>query len=86
MNQEHNQLKALRLADELETFKLNTTTNDEAATELRRLHAVNQTLVDALQSILDMCNEDSHARDYASRQTEIRGLAIVTLRKAGEQP
>jgi len=29
-----------------------------------------------------MCNEDSHARDYASRQTEIRGTAIVALRKA----
>ena len=39
-------------------------------------------LVEALQGILDMCNEDSHARDYASRQTEIRGTAIVALRKA----
>ncbi len=38
-------------------------------------------LVEALQSIVDMCNEDSHARDYASRQTEIRGTAIVALRK-----
>ena len=43
-------------------------------------------LLEALQSILDMCNEDSHARDYASRQTEIRGTAIVALRKAqGDQ-
>ena len=80
------QPEALRLADNLETLRMNTATNDQAAAELRRLHAVNQALLEALQSILDMCNEDSHARDYASRQTEIRGTAIVALRKAqGDQ-
>ena len=80
------QPEALRLADDLETLRMNTATNDQAAAELRRLHAVNQALLEALQSILDMCNEDSHARDYASRQTEIRGTAIVALRKAqGDQ-
>ena len=72
----------LMLADDLETLRMNTATNDKAAAELRRLHAVNQALAEALQGILDMCNEDSHARDYASRQTEIRGTAIVALRKA----
>lgn len=76
------QPEALRLAEDLETLRMNTATNDQAAAELRRLHAVNQVLVEALQSVLDMCNEDSHARDYASRQTEIRGTAIVALRKA----
>ena len=76
------QPEALRLADDLETLRMNTATNDQAAAELRRLHAVNQALLEALQSILDMCNEDSHARDYASRETEIRGTAIVALRKA----
>ena len=80
------QPEAIRLADDLETLRMNTATNDQAAAELRRLHTVNQVLVDALQSVLDMCNEDSHARDYASRQTEIRGTAIVALRKAqGDQ-
>ena len=72
----------LMLADDLETLRMNTATNDKAAAELRRLHAVNQALAEALLGILDMCNEDSHARDYASRQTEIRGTAIVALRKA----
>ena len=58
---------------------------NDAAHIIRCVNA-HDALVEALQSILDMCNEDSHARDYASRQTEIRGTAIVALRKTqGEQ-
>ena len=36
------QPEALRLADNLETLRMNTATNDQAAAELRRLHTVNQ--------------------------------------------
>lgn len=36
------QPEAIRLADDLETLRMNTATNDQAAAELRRLHTVNQ--------------------------------------------
>jgi hypothetical protein len=54
----------------------------EAAAELRRLHALNGELLEALQSIADCCDEDHAARDYASRQTEIRGIARAAIAKA----
>lgn len=40
-------------------------------------------LLDALQSIADCCDEEHAARDYASRQTEIRGIARAAIAKAG---
>jgi hypothetical protein len=52
------------------------------AAELRRLHAVNAELLGALQSIAECCDEDHAARDYASRQTEIRGIARAAIAKA----
>lgn len=36
-------------------------------------------LREALQSIVDCCDEDHAARDYSSRQTEIRGIARYAL-------
>jgi hypothetical protein len=36
-------------------------------------------LLAALQSIEDCCNEEHAARDYASRQTEIRGIARAAI-------
>lgn len=39
-------------------------------------------LLEALQSIAECCDEDHAARDYASRQTEIRGIARAAIRKA----
>ena len=56
--------------------------DDELAAHIVKCVNAHEGLVEALRSILDMCNEDSHARDYASRQTEIRGTAIVAIRKA----
>lgn len=53
-----------------------------AAAELRRLHELNQELLEALQSIAECCDEDHAARDYASRQTEIRGMARAAIAKA----
>ena len=44
-------------------------------------------LLEALRSIADCCDEEHAARDYASRQAEIRGIARVAIAKAtGEQP
>jgi len=39
-------------------------------------------LLEALQSIVECCEESNSARDYASRQTEIRGIARAALAKA----
>ena len=51
-----------------------------------RLIAAAPELLDALQSIAECCNEDRTARDYASRQTEIRGIARAAIAKAtGEE-
>lgn len=51
-----------------------------------RLIAAAPELLEALESIADCCNEDDAARDYASRQAEIRGIARAAIAKAtGEQ-
>jgi hypothetical protein len=76
---------ALRLADALEAFwgaDLGHDRERQAAAELRRLHAMNGELLEALQSIADCCDEDHAARDYASRQTEIRGIARAAIARA----
>ena len=54
------QPEAIRLADDLETLRMNTATNDQAAAELRRLHAVNQALVAALQKLACLGNGDQY--------------------------
>lgn len=46
---------------------------------IRALLAERDALREALQSIVDCCDEDHAARDYASRQTEIRGIARYAL-------
>lgn len=45
----------------------------------RALLAERDALREALQSIVDCCDEDHAARDYSSRQTEIRGIARAAL-------
>lgn len=54
-----NQPEALRLADELEELGYNALRSQVAA-ELRRLHEVNQELVEALESIAEYWNQDSN--------------------------
>jgi hypothetical protein len=80
------QERALRLAQELDAYHT-MACHKQAAAELRRLHDLNGELLEALQSIADCCDEDHAARDYASRQTEIRGIARAAIARAeGEQP
>ena len=49
-----NKPEALRLAEHLERFR-SFPDDQDAAAELRRLHEVNQELLEALQSVLDNC-------------------------------
>jgi hypothetical protein len=51
-----------------------------------RLIAASPELLEALQSIVECCEESHSARDYASRQTEIRGIARAALAKARGEP
>jgi hypothetical protein len=74
------QPEALALADILDRSVLQA--HADAAAELRRLHEVNQELLTALKSIAECCDEDRAARDYLSRQTEIRGIARAAIAKA----
>ena len=39
-------------------------------------------MLEALRSIAECCDEDHAARDYSSRQTEIRGIARAAIDKA----
>jgi hypothetical protein len=42
-------------------------------------------LLEALRSIADCCDEEHAARDYSSRQAEIRGIARAAIAKAEGQ-
>lgn len=42
-------------------------------------------LLAALEAIAECCDEDHAARDYASRQTEIRGMARAAIQKAKKE-
>ena len=78
------QPEALRLADKMSSYKLSSGYAwhcHKAAAELRRLHEVNQELLAALESIAECCDENRAARDYLSRQTEIRGIARAAIAK-----
>lgn len=87
------QPEALRLANEIIDFsRRGFETEDQArlrrykaahaaSAELRRLHALCDELGRAFESIVECCEEDRCARDYASRQTEIRGISRAALAK-----
>lgn len=47
--------------------------------EYTRVTAQRDALLEALKSIADCCDEEHAARDYASRQTEIRSIARLAI-------
>jgi hypothetical protein len=79
------QPEALRLAELFEIEADLESLYRKAAAELRRLHAQRNQLLEALRSIADCCDEEHAARDYASRQAEIRGIARAAIAKAEGQ-
>ena len=90
------QPEALRLADELlfagrlahETeeaaAKRRIHRNSEAAKELRRLHEVNQKLLEALVLIMNTCNSDLEYRVNTSREIDIMQACKKAIAKAEE--
>jgi hypothetical protein len=57
-----------------------------AASERDIAEAQRGDLLEALESIADCCDEHHAARDYCSRQTEIRGIARAAIAKATGEP
>lgn len=55
------QPEALRLADALDRMSLSTKWDKQAAAELRRLHEVNQGLLEALKGMVQL-DEEEHQR------------------------
>lgn len=77
--------EALRLADELDRVYGYPDT-DAAATELRRLHAVNQELLEALRGMLAL-DEEHHQRGHCDDDdvcAEVRKALAVIAKATGE--
>ena len=56
----------------------------ERMNDLTRVEAQRDALLEAMQSIADCCDEEHAARDYTSRQTEIRGIARAAIKAVEE--
>ena len=67
------QPKALRLADDLDKYLPNNQISDEAAVELRRLHEVNQELLESLNKMRNA---------YIGTCVEVQADAMRTAREA----
>ncbi len=52
--------------------------------EVYQLTSQRDALLESLRCIADCCNEEHAARDYASRQTEIRGIALAAIKAVEE--
>ena len=57
---------------------------DRRQSEVYQLTSQRDVLLESLRSIVDCCNEEHAARDYASRQTEIRGIALAGIKAVEE--
>lgn len=83
------QSEALRLADESDNDDWIAGTNqwrEEASAELRRLHQLNQELVEALKSVHSICKSDLQYRQFpSSREYEIINICEPLIAKHKEQ-
>ena len=77
------QPKALRLANEL--GGVSDALADEAAAELRRLHAVNQELLGALNKLVDHIDFIPTDPYYRNETKELMDAARAAIAKAEEQ-
>ena len=64
---------ALSLAEDIATT---------AVLEIRRLHSLNQELLEALKSVVDICDSDMQYRVQTSREYDVKKLAIAAIAKA----
>lgn len=74
--------EALRLADTLERMSLSTRWDKEAAAELRRLHEMNQELVEALKTIEEIYQYDMSGTDASLLLYEAKTIARCAIDKA----
>jgi len=72
------QPEALRLADLLDSAPYSSSLTNDAAEELRRLHAVNEELLEALKLMLDDARHDRVTIEVFNRASD-------AITKAGEQ-
>ncbi len=81
------EIEMQRLHAEVERLTLNGihTCHAECQRPVCRLTRERNALLEALQSIADCCDEEHAARDYASRQTEIRGIARAAIKAVEEK-
>ena len=79
------QPEALRLADKMSSYNLCSGYAwhcHKAAAELRRLHEVNQELLEALGTIRDLYEYDTSCGELASRLYDARSISILAIAKA----
>lgn len=66
----------------LDAVKQDAWGNTQLTEALLKAEAQRDALLEAMQSIADCCDEEHAARDYAPRQTEIRGIARAAIKAA----
>lgn len=80
------QPEALRLADAMSKYCITDESVLQTATELRRLHEVNQELLEALQAFDNAAKESTTIITFASRSLKLLTQARAAIAKAtGEQ-
>jgi hypothetical protein len=78
----NNEPETLRLADELESVVHEYDIDRLAAAELRRLHEVNQELVEALETIAEYWNQDTNHNPMQDACYYMEATARAAISKA----